>query len=96
MATPESKIKTKVKKILTEYGCYQFWPVQMGYGAPTLDCIGCHKGRFFSVETKAEGKELTQRQKLTKIDMETAEGVVFVVRDEWQLVVLRAWLKLGR
>jgi hypothetical protein len=91
--TPEGKVKTKVKKLLNEFHCYQFWPVQTGYGAPALDCIGCHQGRYFAIETKAEGKALTPRQKLTKIDMEAAGATVFVVNDEWQLVVVRAWLE---
>ena len=82
MATPEGKVKAKVKRLLQQYDCYQFWPVQSGYGAPTLDCIGCHNGWFFSVETKAPGKRLTPRQELTKSDMEEAHGQVFVVGEK--------------
>ena len=80
--TPEGKVKAKVKRLLQKYGCYQFWPVQTGYGAPTLDCLGCHNGFFFGIETKAPGKRPTPRQRLTIEDMEAAEGVVFVVGEK--------------
>jgi hypothetical protein len=77
--TPEGKVKEQVKRLLKKYGCYQFWPVQVGYGAATLDCLGCYNGKFFAVETKAPGKRLTPRQSLTRKDMQDANGVVFVV-----------------
>lgn len=79
MATPEGKVKDRVKRLLKKYGCYQFWPVQTGYGAPTLDCIGCHCGLFFGIETKAPGKHPTPRQLLTMEDMRAAQGTVFVI-----------------
>ena len=79
MATPEGKVKAEVKRLLKKYDCYQFWPVQSGYGAPTLDCLGCHNGFFFGIETKAPGKRPTPRQKLTMEDMEAAHGMVFVI-----------------
>lgn len=79
MPTPENKVKAKVKALLKEFSCYQFWPVQTGYGAATLDCIGCHKGRYFSIETKAPGKKLTPRQVLTIEEMRAAGGVIFVI-----------------
>lgn len=77
--TPEGKVKAKVKRLLQKYGCYQFWPVQTGYGSPTLDCIGCSNGFFFGIETKAPGKRPTPRQRLTIDDMRAAEGAVFVI-----------------
>ena len=80
--TPEGKVKDRVKRLLKKYNCYQFWPVQTGYGAPTLDCIGCHAGFFFSIETKAPGKHLTPRQSLTKEDMEEADARVFVIGEK--------------
>lgn len=80
--TPEGKVKDKVKRLLKKHDCYQFWPVQTGYGAATLDCLACCNGYFFSVETKAPGKTLTPRQKLTKEDIEKASGEVFVVGEK--------------
>jgi hypothetical protein len=77
--TPEGKVKKLVKAKLAEYGCYQHWPVQAGYGAACLDCHGCHEGAYFAVETKAPGKHMTPRQTLTAVAIREAGGVVFVV-----------------
>lgn len=65
MTTPEGKLKAKVKTFLKERGAYFFMPVPSGYGTPTLDFIGCYKGRFFAIETKAPGKKPTPRQEQT-------------------------------
>jgi hypothetical protein len=78
-STPEGKVKDKVKRLLKKYGCYQFWPVQTGYGAPTLDCLACCKGHFIGIETKAPGKRPTPRQRLTMEDMREADATVIVV-----------------
>lgn len=77
--TPEGKVKEKVKRLLKKYDCYQFWPVQTGYGAPTLDCIACANGYFIGIETKAPGKHPTPRQKLTIDDMNASKATVFVI-----------------
>lgn len=77
--TPEGKVKDRVKRILKKHGCYQFWPVQSGYGAATLDCIACCEGHFISIETKAPGKGLTPRQELTRENMQDAGATVFVI-----------------
>lgn len=94
MATPEGRVKAKVKKLLTSHGCYQFWPVQMGYGAPCLDCVGWHKGYAFAIETKAPGKKPTKRQLATAEKMTAAGAPVFIIdgteSDDWSR--LEAWL----
>lgn len=77
--TPEGAVKAKVKRILKKYGVYQFWPVQTGYGASTLDALVCVKGKFLAIETKAKGKKPTKRQELTIREMEVAGGVVLVI-----------------
>lgn len=97
--TPEGKVKARVKDALREAKAYQFWPVQTGMGAPTLDCLGCHRGRYFSVETKREGGKLTERQEWIVQQMQLAGAKVFIIdtTDEnaqcW--VELRAWLYLN-
>jgi hypothetical protein len=103
VVTPEGRVKKKVKALLTENKAYQFWPVQTGFGAPTLDCIGCHEGEYYAVETKAPGQHMTPRQELSKRDMEAAQGVVFVIgetQDELGeysgMEDLRRWLKRGK
>ena len=79
MSTPESKVKKKVKALLDQHGAWHNWPVPVGYGVPMLDCVGCYHGRFFAIETKAEGAVLTPRQEFTKEQIEFAGGRVFVI-----------------
>ena len=81
--TPEGKVKAKLKarlKTLPE-PVYQFWPVQTGMGAATLDCLLCYKGCFHAIETKAPGKHLTPRQEMIANAIREAGGVVFRVDD---------------
>lgn len=104
--TPESKVKQKVKSLLDEHGAWHNWPVPGGYGIPMLDCVGCHCGYFFAIETKAEGQHLTPRQEFTKSQMELAGAKVFVIGegsvqderdpDTWHytgMPELKAWLE---
>lgn len=78
----EKYVKEQVKKLLKKYKAYYHMPVQSGFGAPSLDFVGCHKGRFFSVETKRPGKKMTPRQELTTETMREAGGAVFLVGDD--------------
>lgn len=93
--TPEGKVKASVKRLLEEYGAYYYMPVPTGYGRTTLDFLGCHKGRFFSIETKALGKKPTTLQRETIHDMELAGGKVFVIDEIGGPVylLLVAWLE---
>lgn len=94
-ATPEGRVKSRVKKLLSRYeGLYQFWPVQMGYGATTLDVVGCYKGLFFAVETKKAGGKLTPRQEVTVSQMVAAGAKVFEIvgEDSPVLFELKSWL----
>lgn len=85
--TPEGRVKDHVKRLLRRYGTavHVHWPVQTGFGAPTLDCTGgCRIGSrplsaAFAIETKAPGEKLTARQELTKASMEEAGWKVFVI-----------------
>ncbi len=82
MATPEGKVKAKLKKRLnTEFGknCYCFMPVQNGFGAATLDYLLCVHGLFVSIETKRPGGVPTPRQETTIQTIRDAGGLVFVV-----------------
>lgn len=78
--TPEGKVKAKVKRLLDKYKArYEFWPVPYGYGASTLDCLICYRGKFIAVETKAPGKKPTDRQKMIIEQIRAAGGAVFVI-----------------
>jgi hypothetical protein len=89
--TPEGRVKRKVSELLKE--TEELWydmPVPGGFGKSTLDYIGCHRGRFFSIETKAPGKKPTPRQKQIISIMERAGAKVFVI--DGDLTELKDWL----
>jgi len=75
----ESTVKKEVKKRLKAMGAYHFWPVQMGLGDVTLDCLGCYQGRCFGIETKAPGKMPTLQQRHTMERMRAAGALVLVI-----------------
>jgi hypothetical protein len=79
-ATPEGKVKAKLRSILNGYaGMYSYWPVPTGFGPTTLDVLGCYRGRFFAIETKAEGKKPTLRQVGELQRIERAMGEAFII-----------------
>ena len=88
--TPEGKVKAQVKSLLQLHDAYYFMPVQSGYGMQTLDFLGCHRGRFFAIETKAPGKKPTPRQELTIEKMLKGRAKVFVI--DGNLDELEDWL----
>ena len=91
-ATPEAKIKAKVTKLLQQVTDLYYWmPVPSGYGASTLDYVGCYRGLYFSIETKAPGKHPTARQSLVIGSIHRAGGKVFVI-DSDNLSELEDWL----
>lgn len=81
--TPEGKLKKQVKEYLTERGAYYLMPAGSAYGKPGLDFVGCYKGRFFAIETKAPGKIITVRQAGTATLMRRAGGYV-LWGDDWE------------
>jgi len=76
MATPESKVKTKIKAILKEHGVYYAMPIGTGYGnAGVPDFLCCVKGRFLAIEAKA-GKGVTTALQVKNLrEVEAAGGV---------------------
>ena len=91
MKTPEGKIKDQVKAFLKERGAWFFMPVPTGYGTPTLDFIGCYKGRFFAIETKAPGKKPTARQGATIAALRQAHAIaIWGESAEWIIDELKA------
>jgi hypothetical protein len=95
MTAPEARTKAKLRELLKEYsGIYTYWPVPYGYGRVTLDVLGCYRGRFFSVETKAPGKKPTLRQQGELENIGLAMGQTFVIAGPESPVfdTLREWL----
>lgn len=79
--TPEGKVKAQVREVLKSWQAYTFMPVQMGFGAATLDFLCCIRGRFVGVETKRPGKiaHATRRQLETIDQIRAAGGLAYVV-----------------
>jgi len=91
--TPEGKVKAKVKKLLGTYDkLYHFMPVPMQYQASSLDYFVCYCGRFIAIETKREGEDLTNMQKLIRRRIEEAGGTVFRVSNDEELFALKTFL----
>lgn len=94
--TPEGKVKALTKRLFKElqregYPLFYHMAVQNGMGSPTLDFTGCANGKYFAIETKALGKDLTPRQETTAADIEKAKGKVFVVRSKEDLREFLKW-----
>lgn len=80
MATPEAKVKAKVKKVLTDTGAYYAMPIGTGYGnAGVPDFVVCYKGEFIGIECKAQGNKPTALQLKNLQDIEIAGGRSFVI-----------------
>jgi hypothetical protein len=81
-ATPEKKVKDKVKAILTAHEVYFFMPPANGYGrAGVPDIIACVNGWFLAIETKANGGKPTALQ-IREIETIRRNNGVAVVVDE--------------
>ena len=81
-ATPEGKVKKKVKDYLKSIGAWYYMPVSNGMGrAGCPDILVCYEGRFLAFETKAAGKikNVTPNQKREIADIKRANGLAHVV-----------------
>ena len=78
--TPEGRVKKEVDKILKKYNVWHFMYVPHGYGLSGVpDFIGCIKGKFIAVETKArDNQQPTALQKMQMERINNAGGVAFV------------------
>jgi len=91
--TPEGKVKLDVKKYLNSLNnCWYYMPVNTHMrGIP--DFVGCLNGKFFSIETKAEGKKPTDLQLDTHDEIRKAKGLVFVIVGRNDLSEFIHWSK---
>lgn len=89
--TPEGRVKRTVSNYLKSISdLYYFMPVQGGMGASTLDYLGCYRGRFFAIETKAPGKKPTDRQNMIIERIRETGGAVFVI--DGDITELKQWI----
>lgn len=79
--TPEGKVKAKVLRLLKQYpGLLYDMPVPSGFGKSMLDFNCWYRGKPFVIETKAEGKQPTDRQKGIIAQARRAGVDVFVLK----------------
>lgn len=90
-STPEGKVKKTVSALLRSVpDLYYFMPVPSGYGESSLDYLGCYRGKWFAVETKAPGKKPTDRQNMIIERIKKAGGAVFVI--DGDVTELKQWI----
>lgn len=83
MATPESKVKAKVKKVLEQLGAYYAMPIGTGFGnAGVPDFLVCYQGRFIGIECKAGGNTPTKLQEYNMVRIWKSGGVAIVVNED--------------
>jgi hypothetical protein len=91
--TPEGRLKDEVKAYLDSLGAYYFMPVQMGFGAATVDFLCCVRGRFVAIETKIWPRKATPRQLLCLDAVRNAGGMGFVA---YEIASVRVNLEMLR
>lgn len=87
-ATPEKKVKDKVKALLASEGVYFFMPATHGFGRSGVpDIVACVNGLFLAIETKAGTNKPTALQTREIETIRSNNGVAVVVNEEnWDMV----------
>jgi hypothetical protein len=80
MATPEAKVKAKVKALLAKYKVYYFMPATHGYGSSGVpDIVACMQGKFIGIETKANGGAPTALQMKNLMSIVDNKGISLII-----------------
>lgn len=80
MATPEAKVKAKVKALLAKYKVYYFMPATHGYGSSGVpDIVACMQGKFIGIETKANGGVPTALQMKNLMSIVDNKGISIII-----------------
>ena len=92
-ATPEAKVKAKVRAILNKYNAYHFMPATGGYGKSGVpDIVGCFRGYFFAIECKSGKNTTTALQELELNKIRQAGGWSTVVNED-NIEEVEQWLR---
>lgn len=82
-ATPEAKVKAKIKDLLKTYKAYYVMPIGTGYGNSGVpDFICCVNGQFLAIEAKAGNNKPTALQEKNIRDIRNAGGYAMVVNED--------------
>jgi len=74
-ATPEAKVKAKIKDLLKAYKAYYVMPIGTGYGNSGVpDFLCCVNGQFLAIEAKAGSNKPTALQDKNIRDIRNAGG----------------------
>lgn len=88
-ATPEAKVKAKIKAILKEHNIYYAMPIGSGYGnAGVPDFLCCVSGYFVAIEAKA-GKGVATALQLKNLEQINKAGGYTCIINENNLDYLR-------
>jgi hypothetical protein len=91
-ATPESKVKKQIRKILDTTRTYYAMPIGTGYGSSGVpDFLACHEGHFIGIEAKAGKGKTTALQEDNMRRIRESGGTTIVVNED-NLVELLALL----
>ncbi len=97
MATPESRVKTKLDRMLKSFGpdVWFFSPQAGPYGRSGVpDRIACVNGHFMAIECKANADcKPTALQEKAINEIRNAHGAAYVVYDDHTIGVVRAVIK---
>lgn len=92
-ATPEHKVKVRIKYLLKTHNVYYAMPMGTGYGNSGVpDFLCCIDGQFLAIEAKAGNNKPTALQEQNMANIRTSGGTAIVVNEE-NISVLEALLK---
>lgn len=81
-ATPESKVKASVRKMLNAFDIYHFMPPANGFGRAGIpDIIACMDGHFIAIECKAGKGTTTALQDRELNAILNAGGTTYIARE---------------
>ena len=81
-ATPEAKVKAKIKKILKDHSVYFAMPIGTGYGNSGVpDFLCCVYGYFIAIEAKAGDNKPTALQVRELERIKKAGGYALLVNE---------------
>jgi pantoate kinase len=82
-ATPEAKVKAKIKKILKDHNVYFAMPIGTGYGSSGVpDFLCCVNGHFLAIEAKAGKGTTTALQDKNIREIKESGGMAVVIAEE--------------
>ena len=82
-ATPEAKVKAKIKDLLKVHNVYYAMPMGTGYGSSGVpDFLCCINGQFLAIEAKAGNNKPTALQEKNIANIRASGGIALVVNED--------------